>query len=69
VPDPQALSTFERSRSSQPPPDPFYAELIRLRRELPRELDVAVNGRVLTLRRGRATLVADFDARTVELTT
>ena len=69
LPDPQALSTFERSRSSQPPPDPFYAELIRLRRELPRELDVAVNGRVLTLRRGRATLVADFDARTVELTT
>ena len=69
VPDPQALSTFERSRSSQPPPDPFYAELIRLRRELPRELEVAVDGRVLTLRRGRATLVADFDARTVELTT
>ena len=69
VPDPQALSTFERSRSSQPPPDPFYAELIRLRRELPRELEVAVDGRVLTLRRGRATLVADVDARTVELTT
>jgi maltooligosyltrehalose trehalohydrolase len=67
VPDPQAHSTFERSRISQPEPDPFYVELIRLRRELPRELDVAVDGRVLTLRRGHATLVADFDARTVEL--
>jgi maltooligosyltrehalose trehalohydrolase len=69
VPDPQAVSTFEHSRISQPAPDPFYAELIRLRRALPRELDVSVRGRVLTLRRGRATLVADFDERTVELTT
>ena len=67
VPDPQALSTFERSRVSQPDPDPFYAELIALRGELPRKLDVAVDGRVLRLRRGRATLVADFDAQTVEL--
>jgi len=67
VPDPQAPATFERSRISQPAPDPFYAELIRLRRELPRELDVAVDGRVLTLRRGHATLVADFNAHTVEL--
>src|SRR3954469_16298113 len=67
VPDPQALETFERSRISHPAPDPFYAELIRLRRELPRELDVATERRVLTLRRGRAALVADFDARTVEL--
>jgi maltooligosyltrehalose trehalohydrolase len=69
VPDPQAVETFERSRISHPAPDPFYAELIRLRRELPRELEVSTAGRVLTLRRGQATLVADFDARTVELTT
>jgi maltooligosyltrehalose trehalohydrolase len=67
VPDPQATGTFERSRISHPDPDPFYVQLIRLRRELPRELDVDVRGRVLTLRRGRATLVADFEARTVEL--
>ena len=68
-PDPQAVSTFERSRISQPEPDPFYRELIRLRRELPRELALEVDGRVLTLRRGTATLIADFDARTVEVST
>ncbi|MFL5962392.1 MAG: alpha-amylase family glycosyl hydrolase [Gaiellaceae bacterium] len=67
VPDPQALETFVRSRISQPGADPFYAELIKLRRELPRALDVSTEGRVLTLRRGNATLVADFDAKTVEL--
>jgi maltooligosyltrehalose trehalohydrolase len=67
VPDPQAEATFERSRISQPAPDPFYAELIRLRRELPRTLEVSAEGHVLTMRRGAATLVADFDARTVEL--
>jgi maltooligosyltrehalose trehalohydrolase len=69
VPDPQADETFRRSRISHPDPDPFYAELIRLRRELPRDLDVATNGRVLTLRRGSSTLTADFDAKTVELAT
>ena len=67
VPDPQAAATFERSKISHPAPDPFYVELLRLRRELPRELDVSVEGRVLALRRGGSTLVADFDARTVEL--
>ena len=39
----------------------------RMRRELPRTLDVSTNGSVLTLRRGTATLVADFDAKSVEL--
>jgi maltooligosyltrehalose trehalohydrolase len=67
VPDPQALETFARSRIAQADADPFYAELIRLRRELPRRLGVSTEGRVLTLTRGDATLVADFDARTVEL--
>ena len=67
VPDPQALETFVRSRISQPDPDPLYAELIELRRELPRSLDVSHEGRVLTLRRGTTTLVADFAAKTVEL--
>jgi maltooligosyltrehalose trehalohydrolase len=67
VPDPQAVQTFERSRISHVDADPFYAELIQLRRELPRTLDVSAQGRVLTLRRGSATLVADFDAKTVEL--
>jgi maltooligosyltrehalose trehalohydrolase len=68
VPDPQDVATFERSRVSHPEPDPFYTELIALRRELPAELDVSTAGRVLTLRRGRATLVADLERRTVELT-
>ena len=67
MPDPQALETFARSRISEAAADPFYAELIRLRGELPRTLDVSVGGRVLRLRRGDATLVADFDAKTVEL--
>jgi len=67
VPDPQAFTTFARSRISHGDPDPFYAELIALRRELPRTLDVSTNGSVLTLRRGSATLVADFDAKSVEL--
>jgi maltooligosyltrehalose trehalohydrolase len=67
VPDPQALETFVHSRVSPAAADPFYTELVRLRRELPRTLDVATSGRVLTLRRGNATLVADFDAKTVEL--
>ncbi len=67
VPDPQDPATAARSVISHPAADPFYAELIELRRSLPRELDVSTQGRVLTLRRGDVTLVADFDARTVEL--
>ena len=67
VPDPQSKDTFERSRIAHPEPDPFYARLIRLRRELPHELDVSTDGNVLTLRRGPATLLADFGTRTVEL--
>jgi maltooligosyltrehalose trehalohydrolase len=67
VPDPQDAATFERSRVSHPQPDPFYAELIALRRRLPRDLDVQLAGGLLTLRRGDTTLVADLEARTVEL--
>ena len=66
-PDPQSVETFERSRISHRTPDPFYAELIALRRTLPRELDVQVAWPVLTLRRGDATLVADLASKTVEL--
>ena len=67
IPDPQAVETFERSRISHGEPDSFYAELIALRRTLPRELDFQVAWRVLTLRRGDATLVADLASKTVEL--
>jgi maltooligosyltrehalose trehalohydrolase len=68
VPDPQDRATFDRSRVSHADADPFYAELLRLRGELPRELDVSASGRTLTLRRGDATLVADLERRSVELT-
>jgi maltooligosyltrehalose trehalohydrolase len=67
VPDPQSRETFERSRVSHREPDPFYAELLALRRALPRELEVQLAWPVLTLRRGDATLVADLGAKTVEL--
>jgi maltooligosyltrehalose trehalohydrolase len=67
VPDPQDTATFERSKVSRPPFDAFYAELIALRRELPRDLDVQLTGRLLTMRRGPVTLVADLDRKTVEL--
>jgi maltooligosyltrehalose trehalohydrolase len=67
VPDPQAAATFERSRVSHREPDPFYAELIALRRELPRDLDVQYAAGVLTLRRGDVALLADLGSKTVEL--
>ena len=69
MPDPQALESFERSRLSPREPEPLYRELLRLRRELPRELEVEADeaARTLTLRRGRATLRADFANETAEL--
>ncbi len=71
VPDPQALETFERSKLDRSASDEelrtFYRELITLRRELPREVDVSVDGDVLRVRRGPVELVADFDTKTVEL--
>jgi maltooligosyltrehalose trehalohydrolase len=67
LPDPQDKETAARSRVSHPEPDPFYVELLRLRRELSHELEVTADRNVLTMRRGHATLVADFDAKTVEL--
>jgi maltooligosyltrehalose trehalohydrolase len=68
VPDPQALETFLRSKLHPREPDPLYQELLALRRELPRELEVEADeqAKVLRLRRGDATLVADFDNRRVE---
>jgi maltooligosyltrehalose trehalohydrolase len=71
VPDPQAEETFRRSKLDRSHEDAdvraFYAELLHLRRELPRELATEVSGRTLTLRRGPVELHADFAARTVEL--
>jgi maltooligosyltrehalose trehalohydrolase len=71
VPDPQDVETFLRSKlSEEREPDPLYRELLRLRTELPRELEIVEaddDAKRLRLRRGRAELVADFRARTVEL--
>jgi maltooligosyltrehalose trehalohydrolase len=67
VPDPQDAATARRSVISHAAADPFYRELLELRRTLPRELDAEAHGSVLTLRRGDRTLIADFDATTVEL--
>ncbi len=68
VPDPQAVETFVRSKLRPREPDPLYRELLALRRELPRELETEVDedAKVLRLRRGDATLVADFANRRVE---
>ena len=73
VPDPQDPATFERSTLDPSDGDPdlraFYAELLRLRRELPPEVETEVDeeARILRVRRGRVELVADFAAETVEL--
>jgi maltooligosyltrehalose trehalohydrolase len=71
VPDPQAPETFERSKLDPSAGDDelraFYRELLALRRELPREVSTAVEGRVLRVRRGEVELVADFAALTAEL--
>jgi len=69
VPDPQDVQTFELSKLSPREPDRLYADLLQLRRELPRELEISFDeaARTLELRRGRATLRADFANETVEL--
>ena len=71
VPDPQDVETFLRSKLSEGrEPDPLYRELLRLHRELPRDLEVLEaddEARRLRLRRGDVTLTADFAKQTVEL--
>ena len=69
VPDPQDPATFERSKLHPREPDRLYRELLRLRRELPEELEVVVDEerRTLVLKRGRTTLRTDFRNLTVEL--
>jgi maltooligosyltrehalose trehalohydrolase len=69
VPDPQALETFLRSKLRPGEPDSLYRELLALRRELPRELEAEADeeAKMLRLRRGDVTLVADFANRRVEV--
>ena len=70
VPDPQAEETFLQSRLSRveaPGMRDRYRRLLALRRRLPREVRTEVDGSRLTMRRGDAALVADFERRTVTL--
>lgn len=70
VPDPQAEETFLGSRLSRveaPGTRDRYRRLLALRRRLPREVRTEVDGSRLTMRRGDAVLVADFEQRTVTL--
>ncbi|HEY7692044.1 MAG TPA: alpha-amylase family glycosyl hydrolase [Gaiellaceae bacterium] len=72
VPDPQDEQTFLRSKLSRretPGVRDHYRTLLSLRRNLPRDVRTEVRGRRLTMRRGHARLVADFDRRAVELET
>jgi len=73
VPDPQDPETFARSRLARENGEAHreaLPELLRLRHELPDELEVVRaddDARVLELRRGDVTLVADFANETVEV--
>jgi maltooligosyltrehalose trehalohydrolase len=72
VPDPQDEGTFLRSKLSRRETRGVrdrYRRLLALRRTLPREVHVEAHGPRLTIRRGHAMLVADFEGRTVELKT
>ena len=70
MPDPQDPETFRRSKLSRRETAgvrDHYRRLLQLRRTLPREMRVDTDGNVLTMRRGEAVLVVDFDAKTAEL--
>jgi maltooligosyltrehalose trehalohydrolase len=72
VPDPQAERTFldsKLSREEQPGLRELYADLLRLRRELPPETTAAADDatRIVRVRRGAAELVADFANRTAHI--
>jgi maltooligosyltrehalose trehalohydrolase len=71
VPDPQDPETFERSKLDPARGDPelrqLYADLLSLRRELPREVECEVEGPLLRVRRGRHELEIDVERRSVEV--
>jgi maltooligosyltrehalose trehalohydrolase len=73
VPDPQAPETFRRSKLDPSAGDEelraWYAELLRLRRELPREVETEADEerRILRVRRGDVELVLDFARLAAEL--
>ncbi len=72
VPDPQAESTFERSKLDPSRGDParlaYYRRLLELRKRLaPRDPQVEVAGRVLRVRYAEASLVLNFGEGDVEV--
>jgi maltooligosyltrehalose trehalohydrolase len=72
VPDPQAEQTFRDSKLSReelPGLRELYRDLLRLRRELPRDPRVrgGDSARIVRVRRGEVELVADFANRTVQI--
>jgi maltooligosyltrehalose trehalohydrolase len=67
APDPQAVETFERSKLEHREPEALFRELLALRPNLPRALDVRADGKRVILSRGHATLELDFEAKLVEL--
>jgi maltooligosyltrehalose trehalohydrolase len=71
IPDCQDEETFRRSKLSRqetPGVRDHYRRLLALRRRLPRVVRADVDGQALTMRRGEATLVADFERKTAETT-
>jgi maltooligosyltrehalose trehalohydrolase len=70
LPDPQDPATFTRSKLTRREDAAVlrvYKDFLRLRRELPPEIEVRTDGDVLRLRRGSVELVADLAAKTWEL--
>lgn len=68
IPDPQALSTFEASKLEPRRPAPWFREALRLRHQLPDELETRVlDDHRLSVRRGDYELVLDFQAITAEI--
>lgn len=70
VPDPQDPQTFEASKLTREEDAglrAFYAELLALRRELPRELRAEVDGGRLRMTRGDVTVEVDFTGPAVEV--
>jgi maltooligosyltrehalose trehalohydrolase len=68
--DPQDEKTFLRSKLTRTGDDElreFYRSLMALRRELPRECEVTIDGDVVTMRRGDCTITFDFAKRTFEV--
>jgi maltooligosyltrehalose trehalohydrolase len=74
IPDPQAIDTFMRSkltRRGDPALERLYAELLRVRRELPAgdpdTIDFHEDSRWLRVRRGKFELVCNFDRQPVRV--